>query len=463
MLCEKCGIENDNASVFCNQCGSKLKSVDTQDSVSNKNSVKNTRKVTYAGEIHKCPNCGENIKSFETVCSSCGHEIRFSKGSKLIDEFSQEYKAIESKSYNKSTGKILSEKFRLSTKEDINKQLVNLIKNFHVPNNAEDLFEFLIFASSNIDLSVAIGNESEEFDDYSEEEMNDFKAINNAWIAKAAQVYQKAYISSKNHPKFLDIESIYHQKINAIENAKLEKTKKKKTMLLFSGVGLIVLTIALAILIPWIIKNNEVILNIKDSAEDYIGRDYNEVLLELRDAGFVNISVKEIEISPSDTTKFSGEITQITINNVDTFEAMSEFSSKAKIEITHYVIKYKINIRIEFEANLMFSKYDVNLLFNDTKKETLLHGKDVDLEFRINAGSNKIVFEKVGDSSVNGSIILFVTGDVDVTYKISASRNKIDVSEVTTMTSKSTFVQYRNLCQINITEYIQIYRKESQT
>ena len=81
---------------------------------------------------------------------------------------------------------------------------------------------------------------------------------------------------------------------------------------------------------------------------------------------------------------------------------------------------------------------------------------------RPNAGSNKIVFEKVGDSSVNGSIILFVTGDVDVTYKISVSRNKIDVSEVTTMTSKSTFVQYRNVYQKNITDYIQIYREESQ-
>ena len=53
-FCEKCGNELKGNEKFCSNCGSEIKATD--DSI---------RKTVYEGEIHKCPNCGEIIKSFE--------------------------------------------------------------------------------------------------------------------------------------------------------------------------------------------------------------------------------------------------------------------------------------------------------------------------------------------------------------------------------------------------------------
>ena len=61
---------------------------------------------------------------------------------------------------------------------------ISLIRNFLVPNNAEDLFDFLIFASSNINVELAMDDYS-NFDSESEEESNSVKAINDTWMEKS--------------------------------------------------------------------------------------------------------------------------------------------------------------------------------------------------------------------------------------------------------------------------------------
>ncbi len=66
--CSNCGKQLVEGTKFCNECGAKVNSSDTQN--------KTDRKVMYAGEIYKCPHCGEVLNAFLTNCSSCGYELR---------------------------------------------------------------------------------------------------------------------------------------------------------------------------------------------------------------------------------------------------------------------------------------------------------------------------------------------------------------------------------------------------
>ena len=133
------------------------------------NSSTNQRKTTYDGEIHKCPNCGEVLGAFVSVCPSCGYELRGTQSASAIKAFSSKIEQAAS-----------------------NEQKVTLIRNFPISNTKEDIFEFMILASSSIT------------GEYNE-------PIFNAWFAKFEQGYQKAKLAFGNDSDFAKIQSLYDQ------------------------------------------------------------------------------------------------------------------------------------------------------------------------------------------------------------------------------------------------------------
>ena len=81
---------------------------------------------------------------------------------------------------------------------------VNLIINFSVPNTKEDIMEFMLLASSNIDVK-------HDTDD----------VVTKAWILKLDQVYEKAKISMSNRSDFESIKNIYDQKKKQLKDKKV--------------------------------------------------------------------------------------------------------------------------------------------------------------------------------------------------------------------------------------------------
>lgn len=146
-ICSKCGSQLPDGAKFCLNCGA-------QSSGSPENSLSyqagnSKRETVFEGEIHKCPSCGEVLGAFVTTCPSCGYEIRGGKSSASLHEFSMSLANAAS-----------------------DEQRTSLIRNFPVPNTKEDIFEFLILASSNI-----TGNTEQNICD--------------AWAVKFRQVEQK--------------------------------------------------------------------------------------------------------------------------------------------------------------------------------------------------------------------------------------------------------------------------------
>jgi hypothetical protein len=86
-----------------------------------------------------------------------------------------------------------------------------MVKNFPIPNTKEDIFVFMLLASSNFDSSYYATHLNQE-------------DISDAWLTKIDQCYQKAKLAFGSHSDFEIIESIYQK----IKNECTEKESKIK-------------------------------------------------------------------------------------------------------------------------------------------------------------------------------------------------------------------------------------------
>lgn len=239
-FCVNCGEKLKDGAKFCFGCGSPVsvikqeiheqehkveepkgeattaEKLDDSENTSTRTRVEaeelTERKVVYEGKIHKCPNCGEVLGSFQATCPTCGHEVRDAKNSYSVREFAVKLEEIEHGRSTKGFGikKMLQDQNEVN---ETDQKKINLIRSYVIPNTKEDLLEFLILASSNINLK--------RYNDFEQITMSQ-KAVSDAWEAKFEQAYEKAKLSFGNTPEFHKIQSLYEKK-----NGEITKSKKK--------------------------------------------------------------------------------------------------------------------------------------------------------------------------------------------------------------------------------------------
>ncbi len=203
--CINCGQRLTDGAKFCANCGMPTTNDQTK------------RKTIYDGELHKCPNCGELLNSFTLACPSCGYELRGTNANNSVKELSYKLEQIEktreheppSKSY---ISKLYGTDGKLSKTDE---QKISLIRSFPIPNTKEDILEFMILASSNINFKL-YGLGDKGVITASQREVSD------AWFAKMEQVYEKAQLLFSNHPEFQKISRLYEK-----TNRKIKKKKRE--------------------------------------------------------------------------------------------------------------------------------------------------------------------------------------------------------------------------------------------
>ncbi|MDR2543490.1 MAG: hypothetical protein LBC80_08615 [Treponema sp.] len=80
-----------------------------------------------AGNVRKCPSCGEVVPSMTSICSSCRHEFNNMQVSSTLKSFFEKFVTIRNE-----------------------KEKLLFISGFPIPNTKEDILEFAILASSQI-------------------------------------------------------------------------------------------------------------------------------------------------------------------------------------------------------------------------------------------------------------------------------------------------------------------------
>lgn len=171
-FCVNCGSKIKEGASFCTKCGFPVLIIN--------NDNQSQRECVYEGDLHKCPSCGELLNSFVTICPTCGYELRNSKTTNYILDFSNKLESAESFEEKDS-----------------------LIRHFVMPNTKEDIYEFIILAATNIEAG------GENID---------------AWLVKLEQAYHKAKIILGSSDEFSIIENIYRK---AVVDYKIERRKNK--------------------------------------------------------------------------------------------------------------------------------------------------------------------------------------------------------------------------------------------
>ena len=115
---------------------------------------------------------------------------------------------------------------------------------------------------------------------------------------------------------------------------------------------------------------------------------------------------------------------------------MSGCGGKVSEKVEKDISTYKLYLDIEFEGNILFDKYDVDVCFDEQKLDTIAHGSYyTKLLASIEEGEHELMFYKHGDESIKGVYQVNINNDLTFKCKIHAKGSEIKIDEVQTMNS----------------------------
>lgn len=170
-------------------------------------------KSNKEGVLIKCPSCGAPVPSLSLRCEACGHEFRNTESTQNIKDF---YKQIKSaKLEDKST----------------------IISNFPVPNNKEDLIEFITLSvghSNSISSEERVSYMTSSFKGTYRPELHYRENEIIAWQSKAEAALMKAKLLFSEDAQMIQyIKKFEEQYDNNKNSVKRAEQKRAKMVLIF--------------------------------------------------------------------------------------------------------------------------------------------------------------------------------------------------------------------------------------
>ena len=205
--CRKCGAKMSPDTKFCPSCGTPVVEEPKANAPFTPVPPVVEKKETRQNKVQKCPICGEIIPSDALSCPSCGHEVRGREAVSSVQAFFD----------------------KISSIDDEDKK-IEAIKMYVIPNNKEDIMEFMFLAVSNFDAKLYATNKQGE-------------NIAGAWYTKIEQCYKKAKLMFTDPNDIAKVEKMYQETQTETKNI-----KKTKLIMTVSGIAVIILSLLLMML-----------------------------------------------------------------------------------------------------------------------------------------------------------------------------------------------------------------------
>ena len=92
--------------------------------------------------------------------------------------------------------------------------------------------------------------------------------------------------------------------------------------------------------------------------------------------------------------------------------------------------KFTVQVKIECEENLLFSRYDVNIFIDDELLGTLEHGATDIYTAELVEGEHTLKAEKEDESDVDGTVEFEVSENMELSYQLSLSNDQIEIEKI---------------------------------
>ena len=235
-FCMNCGTQLPDGAKFCLECGTKLGDIKLKQATK--------RETAYEGTVYKCPNCGDILDAYESVCETCGYERRGSKATNSVQKLSQKLQEIEAQRPSKKMTSVFKKAMVQDHLSKTDEQKIDLIKNYAIPNTKEDIMEFAVLAVSNIDPAAFSSMNNTAMYETSR------KALSDAWMSKFEQVYQKGRLM---FGETTELQNLYQQ---YLKKRKEIKRKKASLWIMLAGMMGFTIILSLSVVIGTTISDN---------------------------------------------------------------------------------------------------------------------------------------------------------------------------------------------------------------
>ncbi len=392
--CKFCGYQLNDDAPLCPSCGKPTRDVSQQEGI---------RRVIFEGGQYKCPYCGDPVDAFEFVCGACGKDIR------RTDNFDQFLQKLASYSDVQQKEKSYCIKTYIpSSKKDVISFLTVSLQ--YIDDDNAFLAKAWQDKAESLSQSAAqnLAKDADFVDAVNQLNVKitrlEQRAEQQLQLQKAQQRREKL---KKNAPKIITysiivllvlVAIIVYWGVNNLRKIgdspksfvgknynEVVTTLKQKD---FTNIQLVEIQceekiandgqiISVSIggkkdfnYKNWFNKNTEIVIEhyvndwrqIADSSEEFIGKDYEIILKQLKNLGFIHIELEEILCD--EKVANDGLIYEILIDKKTEFDAQEWFNKNVKIKVRYYVNNWR---QITY-TNEYFKGKDYNEIANLLKE-----------------------------------------------------------------------------------------------
>jgi hypothetical protein len=156
------------------------------------------------GNLKKCPSCGAPVPSFSLFCAECGHEFRNTEATVSVNEFFKQVKSAKT--------------------ED----RAMIISNYPIPNNKEDLIEFITLAiGHSTELSTEEKLTYRNWTGSYKPELHCRDSEIKAWQSKAEAGLMKARLLFSDEPQIIQHINNFDKKFDINKNSTKRANQRK--------------------------------------------------------------------------------------------------------------------------------------------------------------------------------------------------------------------------------------------